>query len=150
MKVKLAVSGERYEEVKAALAQRGIDVDEDADLVLTERDRFSERLMVKDAATGERILLPVEEIVSIEAFGHTVKVYAGKSTYQALGRLYQVQARLDPERFLRISNSVMVAKDQVRRITPTLSMKFILTLTDGRKVDVTRSYYYIFKEAFGI
>ena len=25
-----------------------------------------------------------------------------------------------------------------------------LTLRDGRTVDVTRSYYYIFKEAFGI
>lgn len=29
-------------------------------------------------------------------------------------------------------------------------MKFILTMEDGKKVDVTRSYYYSFKEAFGI
>ena len=29
-------------------------------------------------------------------------------------------------------------------------MKFILTLSDGRRVDVTRSYYYIFKDFFGI
>lgn len=29
-------------------------------------------------------------------------------------------------------------------------MKFILTMANGRKVDVTRSTYYIFKESFGI
>ena len=68
-----------------------------------------------------------------------------------LGRvLYRLTARLDPEAFLRISHSVVIARSKVVRIAPTLSMKFILTLRDGRTVDVTRSYYYIFKETFGI
>ena len=31
-----------------------------------------------------------------------------------------------------------------------LPMKFTLTMENGKRVDVTRSYYYIFKEAFGI
>ncbi len=29
-------------------------------------------------------------------------------------------------------------------------MKFVLAMANSRKVDVTRSYYYIFKEYFGI
>ena len=36
------------------------------------------------------------------------------------------------------------------RISPALSMKFTLTLSDKRRVDVTRSYYYTFKEYMGI
>ena len=57
---------------------------------------------------------------------------------------------LDPDQFLRISNSVVIARNKVKSISPTLSMKFILTMQNGKKVDVTRSYYYIFKEYFGI
>ncbi len=58
--------------------------------------------------------------------------------------------RLDPDRFLRVSQSTVVNRPAVREITPTLFMHFILTLSDGRRVDVTRTYYYLFKESFGI
>lgn len=51
---------------------------------------------------------------------------------------------------MRISNSVVIAKDKVTSISPTFSMKFVLTMANGQKVDVTRSYYYLFKESFGI
>lgn len=86
----------------------------------------------------------------IETFRHMVEVNTQSKTYQALDRLYKVLNLLDPEKFLRISNSVVIAKDKVKSITPTFSMKYILTMTNGKKVDVTRSYYYIFKESFGI
>ena len=54
------------------------------------------------------------------------------------------------EKFLRVSNSVIVARAAIVRISPALSMKFTLTLSDKRRVDVTRSYYYTFKEYMGI
>lgn len=148
MKVRLNVSPERQEELRAILLEHGIEVDEAAELVLSESNAFAGTLMVR--RKGERVLLPSNEIIYIESQGHTVEVHTLEETYQARERLYQVLARLDEEKFLRISNSVIIAKSKVQRITPTLSMKFILTMADGAKVDVTRSYYYIFKEAFGI
>ena len=150
MKIKLVVSNERYEEVKTALLERGIDIDDTADLVLFENNLFADTLIVKDTKTNERVFLPVDDIVSIEAFGHTVEVYTQDKAYQAMDRLYKIVGLLDPDAFLRISNSVIIAKSKVRQISTTLSMKFILTMTNGKKVDVTRSYYYIFKESFGI
>ena len=57
---------------------------------------------------------------------------------------------LDPEKLLRVSNSVIVAREKIRKISPSLSMKFVLTMSDGRGAVVTRSYYYIFREAMGI
>lgn len=149
MKIKLDVSGEHYGEVKAVLAECGIEID-DADFVLSENNKYPDRLLVKDTLSNERLVLPVEDIVLIETFRHTVEVNTQDKTYQALDRLYKVLNLLDPEKFLRISNSVVIAKDKVKSISPTLSMKFILTMTNGKKVDVTRSYYYIFKEYFGI
>ena len=148
MKVRLDVSKARYAELKALLEERGIEVDEGAELVVSESSRFAETIMVR--RDGDRVLLAAEEIVYAEACGHTVEVHTQDGAYQTQERLYQLLARLDPEKFLRISNSVIINKSKVRRITPTLSMKFILTMEGGEKVDVTRSYYYIFKEAFGI
>lgn len=150
MKVKLSVSQEHYEEIKATLLEHGIEIDENADLVLSESSRYIDNLIVKDLKTAERVCLSVNEIISIEAFGHSVEVYIQDGSYQSKERLYKIENLLDPDKFLRVSNSVIIARDKIKKISPTLSMKFILTMYDGRNIVVTRSYYYIFRESFGI
>lgn len=150
MKVKLIVSNERYDEIKKSLFELGIEIDDNADLVLSENNRFPDNLIVKDMSKNERIILSVEDIAYIETYGHTVEVHTENNTFQATDRLYKLVSQLDPDKFLRISNSVVIAKDKVKQISTTLSMKFILTMINGKKVDVTRSYYYIFKDSFGI
>lgn len=150
MKIKLDISNERYGEIKFALEERGIEIDDTADLVLCETNSFIDNLTVREKGTNARIILSVEDIVYIESFGHVVEVQTQEAVYQATDRLYRIASLLDPAKFLRISNSVVIARSRVKRITPTLSSKFILTMTNGKCVDVTRSYYYIFKEYFGI
>lgn len=149
MKIRLDVSQERRAALEQELTALGIIIDSEADLVLYESSPSS-IIAAKNSSDGSRILLKPEEIILVEAFGHTVEIHTVHGIYHSAEPLYQVAARLGDEHFIRISNSVVVAKSRVRSITPTLSMKFILTLENGRKVDVTRSYYYIFKDAFGI
>ncbi len=150
MKIKLAVSRQRYKEVENTLTQCGLEIDDDADFTLSENNRYIDRLSVRDPVSDERVFLLVEDIVLIEAFGHNLEVHSKSNGYQLTERLYKVLDMLDPTQFLRISNSVVIARNKVKSISPTLSMKFILTMQNGKKVDVTRSYYYIFKEYFGI
>lgn len=150
MKIKLAVSKQRYKEVENILTQCGLEIDDDADFTLSENNRYIDRLLVRDTVSDERVFLLVEDIVLIEAFGHSLEVHSQSNSYQLTERLYKVLDMLDPNQFLRISNSVVIARNKVKSISPTLSMKFILTMINGKKVDVTRSYYYIFKEYFGI
>ena len=150
MEIQLAVSNERYEELKNVLLQLGITVSDSADLVLHEVNRFADNLIVKGQEDGSHHVVPVSEIIIIESFGHTVEVHTNRGSYRSSDRLYQLTNLLDPDKFLRISNSVIIAKDKVKQITPSLSMKFSLTMENGKRVDVTRSYYYIFKEAFRI
>lgn len=150
MKIRLAVSKERYPELRAALESRGIEIDDTAGLILSEAASYVDSLILRDRETGERVVMPVDEIIFIETYGHSVEVHSVKGSYQSLDRLYKIYSLLDQSKFIRISNSVIIAKNKVLKITPTLSMKFILTMINGEKVDVTRNYYYIFKEAFGI
>ena len=76
---------------------------------------------------------------------HTVR-----ETYLARDRMYQLELLLDPKEFLRVSKSVIISGRHVKKIRPTLSMKYILTMTDGTLIDVTRSYYNDFRRFFNI
>ncbi|WP_268872656.1 LytTR family DNA-binding domain-containing protein [Exiguobacterium chiriqhucha] len=105
---------------------------------------------MREKDTNARAVLPVTDIICIESFGHTVEIQTQESIYLATDRLYRLVGSLDPTSFLRISNSVVIATNQIKQIKPTLSSKFILTLTNGKRVDVTRSYYHIFKDHFHI
>lgn len=149
MKIRIAVSAEREQAVTEALLRAGFELDDEAELVVLENDRFASHLPVRDEA-GNRLHLAVEDIVSIESFGHSVVVRTAEGSYQSADRLYQLCLILDPKQFLRISNSVIIQRRHVKKIIPTMSMKFVLVLADGSKVDVTRSYYNSFKSFFGI
>ncbi len=92
----------------------------------------------------------MEEIIYIESYGHTIFVHAADGIYQASDPLYQMNLMLDPKVFLRISNSVIVNRKQIRRIAPTLSRKYVLTMKNGEYADVTRSYYNSFRDSLGL
>lgn len=150
MKIKLAVSDESYEEVKAFLESKGIEIDNSAAFLLTETDRYINHLTVRDSEKSSKLYISVNDIIYIESFGHTVEVHTSDGTYLSGERLYQLCGILNPQSFVRISNSVIIARNKVKEITPAFSMKFTLKMVNGDKVYVTRSYYNIFKEYFGI
>lgn len=150
MKVRLAVSKENYEKIKSKLTELGIEIDDSSELMISESNRFVDNIIVKDMISSGHMVLSSDDIVYIESFGHSIEVHTQDGTYLALDRLYKIYNMLDPNKFLRISNSVIIAKNKVKMISPTLTRKFTLTMANGRTVDVTRSYYYLFKESFGI
>ena len=153
IRIKLLVSDARYDEIERELVAKGFVVDEDADLILTEKDLFVDHLIVRSGSNGsenERVRISTDDIIVVESFGHDIVIHTPRGSFKAAERLYQLERLLDPDRFLRISNSVIIAKKKIERIVPTLSSKFILTMSNGQKVDVTRSYYGIFKDRLGI
>lgn len=150
MKIRLAVSAEKTDEIRDFLEAHGIELDDDADLILTEKSKHVSHLPLRDADTGEKVYLAVKDVVFLESFGHDVYVHTKEKLYVTSDPLYQVQYLLDPVRFLRVSVSVIVERTQIMEIKPTLSRKFVLRMSDGSLVDVTRSYYNAFKAEFGI
>ena len=150
MKIQLAVSDESYEEVKEFLLSKGIELDDEAEFVLTQRDKYAGHITVRNAKTAEKVHISADEIILIESYGHTVEVVTSEETYVTSDRLYQLVNILNPDKFIRVSNSVIIAKRKIKQIRPSLSMRFVLTMENDRKVDVTRSYYTNFKEAFNI
>lgn len=150
LKMRLNINDADYEKIEKELHELGIETDDSADLVLSKVNGFAEKLIVKDKEANERIVLSCDDIVSLEAYGHLVEVHTKDDVYYINERLYRIFEQLDKTKFLRISNSAIVSIKQIKKISPTLSMKFILTLSDNSRVDVTRTYYQSFKESIGI
>lgn len=147
MRVKLRVTHVHEKEIIQELQDKDIEICEDATLVLLE-EVDEDRILCK---TEEGIVVvSLRDIIYIESFGHDVFLHLDRVQYKVNKRLYQLEKELPENQFIRISNSVIIAQNSIQKIRPALSSKFILTLKNGVRVDVTRTYYYKFKEYFGI
>lgn len=150
MKIRLMIDDEvTYEEAKRRLTAAGFETGDDGEFVLTEANADRSLLTVRDRE-GQKLRIAADHIIYIESYGHDVEVHTTDGLYYAIDRLYQLAERLNKRQFIRVSNSVIIARSHVTRIRPGFSMKFVLAMSDGTEVDVTRSYYYSFKEFFGI
>ena len=149
MKVRLSVSEQIYEQTKKELLEHGIEIDDGSELELIERQGQTEYLNVKNEV-GDRLKIRVDEIVFIESFRRNMDVHTEKEVYRASERMYILEKELAGRGFIRVSNSCIVARKKIKRIKPSLTMKYVLEMTDNSLVDVTRGYYYSFKEKLGV
>ncbi len=149
MKISLSVSDECEQELRTLLTGFGIEISDDAEFILLQKDKYPGHINSRDEE-GEKAVISVDDIITIESYGHTVELHTMNGVFKTSERLYQLEKILDPQKFLRVSNSVIISRSQVREISPTFSMKFILKMKNGTRVDVTRGYYTRFKEFFGI
>ncbi|MBQ2100040.1 MAG: LytTR family transcriptional regulator [Lachnospiraceae bacterium] len=149
MKIRISVSEEKFDLVSKYLTGHGVEISEDAEYVLSEASRYPAFLTVRDDKK-DRMRLAAAEVIYVEAFGKEIEIHAAQGTYYALDRMYQLESLLDPQEFLRISKSVIISRKHVKKIRASLSMKYVLTLSDGTLVDVTRSYYNDFRKFFAI
>lgn len=94
------------------------------------------KVFIKD---GERCwFVALEQIVLFESEGNYTRVYFDQHRPLMLRSLNQLEARLDPERFLRVSRRQIVNLKCVVDLKPTATGGMVLTLTDGLRVPMSR------------
>ncbi len=146
MKLKVMLSSD--DPIMEELRKLNIEIDERSEYVLTKREMDLNYLPAKD---GEQTFyISIEDIIFIESLGHDVMLHTKDGVYVTKERLKTLERMLDSDDFLRVSNSSIVSIKNIRRIEASILQKFILHMSNGDKVDVTRSYYYIFKDRFNI
>ena len=136
------------DKMRKALEALGIKDSQDSEYEI--RRRGSGLRYLQGRKEDQQFYISVDDIFFIESMGHDILLHTRDDIYNSSERLKSLEVILDPDKFLRISNSVIVNLKQVKRIESSLMQKFILHLTNGSKVDVTRGYYYIFRDKLGI
>jgi two-component system LytT family response regulator len=86
------------------------------------------------------IFLRVEEIDWIEGAANYVRLHAGKARYLHRATLHELEARLDPARFVRVHRSAIVNLARVREKAAWGSGDHLLRLADGTTLRLSRTY----------
>ncbi|MCR4767744.1 MAG: LytTR family transcriptional regulator [Saccharofermentans sp.] len=134
--------------VRKSLESMGINDDPDSKYLLIRRGGGMNYIAGK--REDQQFFIDVNDICFIESQRHDIIIHASDGIYIAWDRLKALEQVLPAEHFLRVSNSSIVNLKKIKRIESTLIQKFILHMTNGSKVDVTRGYYYMFRERIGI
>lgn len=106
------------------------------------------KVFIKD---GERCwFVALEQIMLFESEGNYTRVFFEANRPLLLRSLNQLEARLDPERFLRVSRRQIVNLDFVTGIAPGPGSGMVLTLKGDVKVPMSRRRAAEFRQLNGL
>lgn len=147
MKIKLLCQKTKEEQYRRELLDGNIEFAVPADLIVSEPQFLSDDLFLYEEE-GVALVDP-SEILYIESIQSMLEIHALHRVYHVKEPLYQMEARLYPKGFLRIHKSFLVNRRHIRQIKTSLNMKYSLVLSNKETLEVSRSYYYQFKEEIG-
>ena len=104
----------------------------------TNREAGEPRICIK--CKGRIVFLDLDEIHWIEAAGNYLQLHTGGETYVIRDTMAEFGNRLDPHRFVRIHRSIIVNTQYIRELKPWHTGEYVLTLTDGKELTLSRKY----------
>ena len=109
-----------------------------------------ERIPVKKR--GEIFFVPVEEIASVIADGELLHITTDKNQRYVINfRLKDLEARLDAEKFVRLSRGALANLEMFEKVTPMTNGGFYqITLKNGQEISTSRQQSRILREDFKI
>lgn len=98
-----------------------------------------ERIVIRES--GRVSFVAIADVEWLEAEGNYVALHvAGGKTHLAHETLTRLEARLDPQRFVRIHRSTIVRIDRIRELLPHFNGESVVVLRDGARLKLSRSY----------
>ena len=95
-------------------------------------------------------VLDEKDILKIYAANGKVYAVLPSGEYMLRLRLYEIEERLKPQHFVRISNSEIINLKKVRNFDLSLSGTICVTLSDGAATYVSRRYVSKIKQVLGL
>lgn len=128
-KIRLLVNDGHYDAIATELIKMGIEIDDNAELVLSENNVCVSHLIAR--CNEEIYRLETKDILHIESFLHDIVAYCGEERYKLSESLQRLVEILAPKEFIRVSNSVIVSVKHIKSIHFALSQKFLITMKNG-------------------
>jgi two-component system, LytTR family, response regulator len=97
-----------------------------------------ERLAVK--TDGRVVFVKISEIDWIEAAHNYVEIHVGQELHMLRETLNAIETRIPPEKFVRISRSVIVNLERVKELQPLFHGEYCVTLHNGARLTWSRRY----------
>ena len=106
--------------------------------ISAEKD-FPDKIMLK---TPKGIyFINTNEIDWIEAAGNYVKLHVKDSGHLLRETMNNIEAKLNPDKFLRIHRSSLVNIDRIKELQPLFNGDYIVILRDDTELNLSRNYH---------
>ncbi len=99
---------------------------------------------------GEIYKIPLSDIFWFEVLENRAFVYCADKVYEAKLKLYEFEQLASGTHFFRATKSTVVNADKIVSISPTISGRFTVKLTNGERAVVSRGYVSALKKVMGI
>jgi two-component system, LytTR family, response regulator len=141
------VDGERFARalarVRARLARPDHALANRIDATLDELRRLRPRNLPSRLAIrthGRVRFVAVGDIDWIEAAGNYARIHAAGAPHLMRTTMADLESRLDPDCFVRVSRSAIVRADRLRELQPLFNGDFVVILRDGTQVTGSRRH----------
>lgn len=81
-----------------------------------------------------------DDIFYIEAIGKKVFAYTNDSFFEIRERLYELEEKLNPHKFVRCSKAFLISLLKVNSIRPALNGRYLACMENGEEVIISRKY----------
>lgn len=93
------------------------------------------------------VIIPVKNIASIVADGELLRLTTEQNeTYTISYRLKDLEARLDPARFVRLGRGALANVEMLHRVSPMPGGTYVVTMSNGQQLAVSRIQGRILRE----
>lgn len=100
--------------------------------------KFLKRIAVK---SGERtVFLPTEDIDWVATAGNYLELHVGKQRHLIRERMCELEAKLDPAKFVRIHRLSLINIERVRELQPLFNGDYVVILRNGVRLTLSRTY----------
>jgi two-component system LytT family response regulator len=100
------------------------------------RPQYLSRLLIKTA--GRVFFLKTDEIDYVQAEDYYVRVQVGRKGHLLRETMNEMEAKLDPQKFLRIHRSTIVNIERIRELQQHFNGEYIVVLHDGSEHKLSR------------
>ena len=90
------------------------------------------------------------DVYYVESVDNKTFVYAEKTVYRSMMKLYEIEEIFNGSDFLRINKQTVVNVRKIKSVAPAGDSRFQATLANGEKVIISRQFVPALKERFGL
>lgn len=105
---------------------------------MNEKPDYLERLVIKEK--HRTFFQPIEDVDWFEADRKYIRIHVGEDTHRIRQGFSQLEGRLDPKRFMRISRSAIINLDRISELRPWFGGDYSILLSSGKRLHSTRTY----------
>ena len=107
------------------------------EIAVVHRPSYLERIPVR--RQEEILLLPVVQLTAVEAEGDILVLTTNdRQRYYLTCRLKELEARLDPQAFVRLNRGALVRVEQIQSLSPMPGGTYQVTMNNGQEILVSR------------